>query len=210
MRRPLTALFTAFALMLAACSRPTPPGPSSEPSAAVVAPAASGPSPLASAAASASSGQAGPADAMTGKPAPDFAGTTYDGKVVTLSSFRGKPVVVYFYPKDETPGCTKEACSFRDAWQDLAATGAVLIGVSMDNAESHKEFVEHWKLPFVLLSDADGAIAAKYGVPLKTHGATSFEARQTFVIGPDGIIKKVYREVDVSKHASEVLADLKP
>jgi peroxiredoxin Q/BCP len=147
---------------------------------------------------------------MAGKAAPDFTGKTYDGKVVTLSSFRGKPVVVYFYPKDETAGCTKEACSFRDAWQDLAATGAVLIGVSMDNAESHKEFVEHWKLPFVLLSDPDGAIAAEYGVPLKSHGGASFEARQTFVIGPDGVIKKVYREVDVSKHATEVLADLKP
>lgn len=206
MRRPLG---TAFALMLAACSRPASSGPS-EPSAPVVAPVASESSPVASAAAPVSSGPAGQADALTGKPAPDFTGTTYDGKVVTLSSFRGRPVVVYFYPKDETAGCTREACSFRDAWQDLTATGAVLIGVSMDDAESHKEFVERWKLPFVLLSDADGAIAAKYGVPLKTHGATSFESRQTFVIGPDGIVKKVYRQVDVSKHATEVLADLKP
>jgi peroxiredoxin Q/BCP len=208
MRRPLTALATAFASMLAACSRPASPG-ASEPAASVTAPVASGPSPVASAAAPVSSG-AGQTDVMADKPAPDFTATTYDGKVVTLSSFRGKPIVVYFYPKDETPGCTKEACSFRDAWQDLAATGAVLIGVSMDNAESHKEFIEHWKLPFVLLSDPDGAIAAKYGVPLKSHGGTSFETRQTFVIGPDGIVKKVYREVDVSRHATEVLADLKP
>jgi peroxiredoxin Q/BCP len=202
-------LLTVLALTLAACSRPASPGPS-ESAAAVNGPVASGPSPAAPVAAPATSGQGAQADVMAGKPAPDFTGKTYDGKLVNLSSFRGKPVVVYFYPKDETAGCTKEACSFRDAWQDLAATGAVLIGVSMDNAESHKEFIEHWKLPFVLLSDPDGAIAAEYGVPLKSHGGTSFEARQTFVIGPDGIIKKVYREVDVSKHATEVLADLKP
>lgn len=149
-------------------------------------------------------------DVQVGKPAPNFTGTTYDGTVVALSSFKGKPVVLYFYPKDETPGCTKEACSFRDAWDELAATHAVLIGVSMDNAEAHKEFAEHWKLPFILLSDSDGAIAAKYGVPLKEHGDASFEARQTFVIGADGLVRKIYREVDVTNHATQVLADLKP
>jgi thioredoxin-dependent peroxiredoxin len=148
-------------------------------------------------------------EVRVGELAPDFWGTTYDGKSIVLSALRGSPVVVYFYPRDETPGCTKEACSFRDAWGDLASTHAVLIGVSMDNAESHKQFVEHWKLPFVLLSDTDGAIAAKYGVPLKKRGDATFEARQTFVISADGRIQKIYREVDVSKHASEVLADLR-
>jgi peroxiredoxin Q/BCP len=185
-------LIAALALAAAACSRQPQ---SAVPEPAVVASAAASPA---------------PADVEVGKPAPEFSATTYDGKVVALSSFRGKPVVVYFYPKDETAGCTKEACSFRDAWEDLAATRAVLIGVSMDNAESHKEFVEHWKLPFVLVSDPDGAIAAKFGVPLKQHGDASFEARQTFVIGPDGVVRKIYREVDVTKHAAEVLADLKP
>jgi len=150
-----------------------------------------------------------PGEIVAGSPAPDFTGTTYDGKTITLSALKGKPVVVYFYPKDETPGCTKEACSFRDAWSDLVATHAVLIGVSMDDAEAHREFVEHWKLPFLLVSDTDGVIAAKYGVPLKHFGTATFEARQTFVIGADGLVKKVYREVDVTKHVGEVVADLK-
>jgi|HubBroStandDraft_4_1064222.scaffolds.fasta_scaffold14546_2 peroxiredoxin Q/BCP len=184
----------ALTLSLVACSRQAPPSPAS-PEAATVAAVPAAPA---------------PAELQVGKPAPDFTATTYDGKALSLAALRGKPVVLYFYPKDETAGCTKEACSFRDAWEDLAATRAVLIGVSMDNEESHKEFALHWKLPFVLLSDADGSIAARYGVPLKTHGDASFEARQTFVIGPDGVIKKIYREVDVSKHAAEVLADLKP
>ena len=145
-----------------------------------------------------------------GAAAPEVVGTDAAGTTFKLSAQKGHFAVVYFYPKDETAGCTKEACSFRDAWEDLAATHAALIGVSMDNAESHKEFVEHWKLPFILISDTDGAIAAKYGVPLKSHGDASFEARQTFVIGADGVVKKIYREVDVSRHAAEVLADLKP
>jgi thioredoxin-dependent peroxiredoxin len=184
----------AFALAVAACSRQPPPSPAP--------PASASPEPVVVAPAQ--------LEVAVGKPAPDFTGATYDGKTVGLASLRGKPVVLYFYPKDETAGCTKEACSFRDAWGDLAATHATLIGVSMDNAESHKEFVEHWKLPFILISDTDGSIAARYGVPLRSHGDASVEARQTFVIGPDGVIKKIYREVDVSKHAAEVLADLKP
>jgi peroxiredoxin/uncharacterized MAPEG superfamily protein len=148
------------------------------------------------------------AEVQVGKPAPEFTGTTYDGKTVTLSSLKGQPVVLYFYPKDETAGCTKEACSFRDSWDALSATHATLVGVSMDNTESHKEFIEHWKLPFVLLSDPDGAIANEYGVPVKNLGIATFESRQTFVIGSDGVVRKIYREVDVSKHAAQVLADL--
>jgi peroxiredoxin Q/BCP len=188
----------AAALAVAACSRQ--PAPSSQ------APASEPAGPTAQPATEQAKDQP---DVQVGRPAPDFTATTYDGKAVTLSALRGKPVVVYFYPKDETPGCTKEACSFRDAWAELAATHAVLVGVSMDSAESHKEFVEHWKLPFLLVSDPDGAIAAKYGVPLKSHGDASFEARQTFVIDADGNVKKIYREVDVTRHAAEVLADLK-
>jgi len=122
---------------------------------------------------------------------------------VHLSALKGKAVVVYFYPKDETPGCTKEACSFRDAWQDIAKTGAVLIGVSGDGRESHKEFIDHYKLPFLLITDADGTIGKSYGVPFSGH-----HQRQTFVIGPDGSVKKVYRKVDVNVHAGQILTDL--
>ncbi|HEX3771079.1 MAG TPA: peroxiredoxin [Polyangiaceae bacterium] len=164
------------------------------------------PAPVASAvpdtSAAASAAAAAPDD-LVGKPAPDFTGTAQDGTSVHLAALRGKHVVVYFYPKDETPGCTKEACSFRDAWADLAKTGAVLIGISADSAESHKAFVAHWKLPFLLLSDPDGKIGATYGVPFQGH-----LQRQTFVIGPDGKVAKVYRKVDVTVHASQILEDL--
>lgn len=112
-------------------------------------------------------------------------------------------MVVYFYPKDETPGCTKEACSFRDSWQSIAKTGAALVGVSADTLDSHKQFIAHYGLPFSLVSDPDGSIGKKYGVPFEGH-----HARQTFVVGPDGKVRKVYRKVDVTVHASQVLADL--
>ena len=140
-----------------------------------------------------------------GKPVPDFELTSDSGESVRLSDLKGKQVVLYFYPKDETPGCTKEACSFRDAWKDLARTGVVLIGVSTDNEESHKAFKKHHELPFHLVSDPSGTIAKAYGVP--NHGG--FLSRQTFVIGADGKLKKVYRSVDVTKHAGEILDDLK-
>jgi peroxiredoxin Q/BCP len=145
-----------------------------------------------------------PGDPLVGKPAPALDAKAHDGTTVKLSALKGKSVVVYFYPKDETPGCTKEACAFRDAWGDLAKTNVVLVGVSTDTAESHKAFAAHHKLPFHLVSDADGAIAKSFGVP--NNGG--FLGRQTFVIDKDGNVKKVYREVDVSKHAAEVLADV--
>jgi peroxiredoxin Q/BCP len=113
-------------------------------------------------------------------------------------------VVLYFYPKDETPGCTKEACSFRDAWQELGKTGAVLIGISADTTASHKDFAAHYRLPFLLLSDPDGKIGTLYGVPFTTR-----HARQTFVIGKDGRILRAYRTVELTAHAAEVLADLR-
>jgi peroxiredoxin Q/BCP len=142
-------------------------------------------------------------DEMVGKPAPDFTAVAQDGTSVRLGALKGKMVVLYFYPKDETPGCTKEACSFRDAWDSLAKTGAVLVGISADPAESHKAFAAHHKLPFLLVSDPDGTIGHSYGVPFHTH-----HARQTFVIGPDGNVRKVYREVDVTVHAAQILADV--
>src|SRR5687767_6688224 len=92
-----------------------------------------------------------------GKPAPQVKAKAHDGTEIDLAALKGKPVVLYFYPKDETPGCTKEACAFRDAWSDLAKTNVVLVGISTDSLESHKQFAEHHKLPFHLISDADGA-----------------------------------------------------
>jgi peroxiredoxin Q/BCP len=141
-----------------------------------------------------------------GAPAPDFEARAHDGSDVHLSAFKGRPVVLYFYPKDETPGCTKEACAFRDSWAKLSQRGVVLIGVSADSDESHQKFAEHHKLPFLLVSDPDGHIAGKFGVPVQ-NGMTS---RQSFVIGADGNVKKIYRTVDVAQHAQEIVADVGP
>jgi peroxiredoxin Q/BCP len=179
---------------------PTPPAtpatPPATPSAAVA------PTPPAAPSAAASAATASD-DPLVGKPAPDFTATASDGTPVHLAALKGKPVVVYFYPKDETPGCTKEACSFRDAWDKLSKTGVVLVGVSADNAASHKQFISHWKLPFLLASDPDGSIGKLFGVPF-----ASYHKRQTIEIGPDGNVKKVYRQVDVGVHAQQVLDDL--
>jgi peroxiredoxin Q/BCP len=143
-------------------------------------------------------------DELLGKPAPDFTAVAQDGTTIHLAALRGKWTVLYFYPKDETPGCTKEACSFRDAWQAIAKTGAVLVGISADSSESHRGFVEHYKLPFLLLSDPDGSIGQSYGVPFAGH-----HKRQTFVIGADGTVRKVYRTVNVAEHAAQILDDLR-
>jgi peroxiredoxin Q/BCP len=201
MKRPLLLL-----LSLAACtpapSSPDPAAPSAAPLATPMPTAAATPTatPTATAAPTAT---ASSADPLVGQVAPDFTATAQDGSTVHIAALTGKPVVVYFYPKDETPGCTKEACSFRDAWAPLAKTGAVLVGVSADSLDSHKAFVAHWKLPFLLITDADGSIGKKYGVPF-----ASYHQRQTIVIGADGKVAKVYRKVDVSQHAQEILADL--
>lgn len=138
-----------------------------------------------------------------GKQAPDFTANAQDGSAVHLAAFKGKPVVLYFYPKDETPGCTKEACSFRDAWDPIGKTGAVLIGVSADTADSHKNFATHYHLPFLLVSDPDGSLGHQYGVPFQGR-----HHRETFVIGANGVVRKVYRQVDVTVHAQQILADL--
>jgi len=135
---------------------------------------------------------------------PDFAATASDGTPIQLSALKGKPVVLYFYPQDETPGCTAEACAFRDGWSALAARGVVLIGVSTDTDDSHRAFARHHRLPFLLVSDASGAIARQFGVPV-TDGAA---ARQSVVIGANGRVKKVYRTVDVTAHAAQITADV--
>jgi peroxiredoxin Q/BCP len=178
----------------------TPPAASATPTTAAPAPAAPPPpTPVAAPV------QAAAPDSMAvGSLPPDFTATAQDGTALHLAALKGKPVVVYFYPKDETPGCTKEACSFRDAWDALSKKGVVLIGLSADTDESHKAFASHYKLPFLFVSDKDGKIAALFGVPFQG----GYTARQSFVIGADGHVKKVYRKVDVTVHAQEILADL--
>jgi peroxiredoxin Q/BCP len=148
--------------------------------------------------------QPAPTPLAEGTEAPDFTAQAHDGSTVELSKLRGKPVVLYFYPKDETPGCTVEAQSFRDDLPELQKLDAHVIGVSMDTLESHKAFADNHKLNFPLVSDADGAIAAKYGVDT----SKGYSVRVTFVIGPDGKIVKSYPEVKVQGHSDEVLAAL--
>ena len=146
-----------------------------------------------------------------GQLAPDFELASDAGERVRLSDLRGKPVVLYFYPKDETPGCTRQACGIRDAWNDYQARGAVVLGVSPDDVESHAKFKEHHRLPFTLLADPDHAVAAKYGAwgEKKNYGKT-YEGiiRSTFVIGPDGTLVKALRNVKPDGHAERVLAVL--
>jgi peroxiredoxin Q/BCP len=202
----ITAVASLAFLAVAACntSSAAPPATATAtppPPMASTPPAASAPSAGPSAAASADPSNA--VDPLVGKPAPDFTAVAQDGTTVHLAALKGKPVVVYFYPKDETPGCTKEACSFRDSWVALSKTGAVLVGVSADTLESHKQFVAHWKLPFLLASDPDGSIGKLFGVPFE-----GYHQRQTIVVGPDGNVRKVYRKVDVSQHAQQILDDL--
>ncbi len=146
-----------------------------------------------------------------GDPAPDFTGLTTEGRQVSLSDFRGKSVVLYFYPRDNTPGCTKEACSFRDEFAGFERQGAVVLGVSTDSLKSHAKFAGKYKLPFALLVDEDKKIVQAYGV----WGQKSFLGRKymgtnrvTFLIGPEGTIKKIWTDVKPVGHAKEVLTEL--
>ena len=146
-----------------------------------------------------------------GDAAPDFSAATNDGSRVSLGDFTGKNVVLYFYPKDDTPGCTKEACAFRDQFADFGKKGAVVLGVSTDPVKSHDKFVKKYKLPFTLLADEDRKIVQAYGV----WGEKTFMGRKypgthrvTFLIGPDGCIKKIWPQVKPEEHAGEVLAAL--
>jgi len=143
--------------------------------------------------------------------APDFTAHTNQGGKVSLSDFRGKNVILYFYPKDNTPGCTKEACAFRDEFSAFRAKGAVVLGVSIDSPKSHDKFVEKFKLPFTLVSDPDKAIVNAYGVwGPKTFMGMKFTGthRVTFLIGPDGRINRIWPKVKPAVHAQEVLAAL--
>lgn len=146
-----------------------------------------------------------------GDKAPAFTTATSGGGKVSLSDYKGKNVILYFYPKDDTPGCTKEACAFRDHWADFKKKGAVVLGVSTDKVKAHDKFVEKYKLPFTLLSDEDKKIVDAYGVwGPKTFMGMKYTGtyRVTFLIGPDGKIKKIWPKVKPAEHAEEVLAAL--
>ena len=147
-----------------------------------------------------------------GQPAPDFSLESDTGETVRLSDLRGHPVVVYFYPKDETSGCTTQACDIRDNWGEFERAGATVLGISPDSAESHAGFRSNHQLPFPLLVDSDHAVAEAYGAwgeksmyGRKYHGIL----RTTFIIGADGKIEKVFQKVKPKGHAAEVLAALK-
>lgn len=142
-----------------------------------------------------------------GEPAPGFRLQDQNGDWHSLDQYRGRWVVLYFYPKDDTPGCTKEACAFRDNIFAFEDVGAVILGVSLDDVESHKAFAEKYSLPFSLLSDADAKTATDYGV-LKKLVAFRYASRESFIIDPDGNVAKHYAKVDAEKHSKRVLADL--
>lgn len=143
--------------------------------------------------------------------APDFTLRDSAGREVSLSDFRGKKVVLYFYPKDNTPGCTRQACAFASAYAGFRERGVQVIGISRDSVESHRRFAEKYALPFLLLSDPDLQAIQAYGVwgEKKLYGKVSFGVtRTTFVIDENGIIQKVMRRVKPDTNASEVLAEL--
>lgn len=139
---------------------------------------------------------------LLGEPAPDFTMTDQDGKTHTLSDYKGQKVVVYFYPKDDTPGCTKEACSIRDDYGLFEKNGIKVFGVSYDDTQSHKKFAKKYDLPFTLLSDTDKSVSEAYG----TKGFF-VASRKTFLIDEQGILHKTYENVTVTGHGAEILAD---
>ena len=144
-----------------------------------------------------------------GKKAPAFKLPGSNGETVSLADFAGKTVVLYFYPKDDTPGCTRESCDFRDSIRKFTSRKAVVLGVSPDSLKSHDKFIAKFELPFVLLADEDHAVAEKYGVWVEKsmYGRKYMGIeRSTFVIAPDGTVKAVFRKVKVDGHVDEVLA----
>jgi peroxiredoxin Q/BCP len=148
----------------------------------------------------------------TGAKAPEFSLLADDGKTVALKDLRGKPVVLYFYPKDDTPGCTKEACEFRDSWRDVQQSGAVVLGVSPDSVGSHQKFKQKFNLPFPLLADIDHKVATAYGVwGEKSMYGKKYQGvlRTTFLIDQAGAIAQIFEKVKPEGHAAEVLAALR-
>jgi peroxiredoxin Q/BCP len=146
-----------------------------------------------------------------GKPAPDFELTSDSGETVRLSDFRGKPVVVYFYPRDDTPGCTAQACGIRDNYEAFGERGAVVLGISPDDEGSHVKFKQKYGLPFTLLADPDHEVAERYGVwgERKLYGKTYMGIqRSTFVVDRDGNVARVMRRVKPDTHVEQVLQAL--
>ncbi len=143
-----------------------------------------------------------------GTMAPDFSLPDQDGVTRTLSAYRNHWVVLYFYPKDDTPGCTTEACRFRDDYVAATKLGAEVLGVSVDNRDSHAEFAKKYHLPFPLLADTGGKVAREYGA-LWSLGFIRFARRHTFIIDPAGRIAKIYRNVSPKTHSREVIEELK-
>ncbi|MFM7237006.1 MAG: thioredoxin-dependent thiol peroxidase [Cyanobium sp.] len=147
-----------------------------------------------------------------GDPAPPFSLPDQDGSPVDLASFKGQRVVIYFYPKDDTPGCTKEACNFRDRWSALQKHGIVVLGISKDGAASHGKFISKYELPFTLLTDAEPCpVASAY----ESYGLKKFMGkeymgmmRHTFVVDPQGSLERIYTKVKAETMADDILADL--
>ena len=145
---------------------------------------------------------------QVGQPAPNFQLPDQNGKVHALQDFSGKWLVLYFYPKDDTPGCTQEACSFRDDLNQLTEMGAAVVGISVDDSDSHAEFAKKYHLPFPLLADKNGAVADNYGALLNL-GVLKVARRFTFLIDPQGKVNKVYLSVETSRHSKDIIADMK-
>ncbi len=147
------------------------------------------------------------AEVKTGEIAPDFHLMDQNGHTHSLAQYRGQWLVLYFYPKNDTPGCTKEACAFRDDYARLTDMGVVVLGVSTDDLESHQAFAEKYSLPFPLLSDAGGEVAKRFG-SLFQLGPVKFAKRHSFIIDPEGRIAHIYRDVSPKTHSDEVITQL--
>lgn len=151
------------------------------------------------------------AELNEGQKAPDFTAKDQNGQNISLSDFLGKDVILYFYPKDDTPGCTAEACSFRDNYQSLLSKGFEILGVSTDDEKSHQKFIKKFDLPFPLIADTDRKIVEAYGVWVEKnmYGKKYMGvARKTFIIGKDGTIKKIIAKVDTENSSQQVIAAL--
>jgi peroxiredoxin Q/BCP len=147
-----------------------------------------------------------------GDKAPELSLPDQHGRTVTLKSLKGKQIVLYFYPKDDTPGCTKESCDFRDVESQILRAGGVIVGVSLDGQDSHEKFIKKFGLPFSLLSDEDASVSKAYGVykEKNMYGRKSWGIeRSTFVIDPEGKLKAIFRKVKVDGHVDEVLTALR-
>jgi peroxiredoxin Q/BCP len=145
---------------------------------------------------------------VVGASAPAFSLKDQNAKVQTLADYRGKWVVLYFYPKDDTPGCTEQACKFRDDMAEITQLGAQVLGISVDDSASHAKFAAKYNLPFPLLADEGGYVAKAYGA-FSDWGLFTYAKRYTYLIDPQGRIAKTYFKVDTSKHSADIIADLK-